>query len=114
MGFPAIERDREGARLDRDDIEARRTAASYPSRERARRRHHDALPEQIVVHLDHYETSTPEGMGALFRQFDPRISARSKQDVASAYQGLATPLASVAKLTAEALLGESGMAAIAP
>jgi hypothetical protein len=67
----------------------------------------DEIPEQVVIHLDHFETDTPEGMGALFRQFDARFSARSKQDVAGAYQGLVPALAEVSRRTAK--LGIDGI-----
>jgi hypothetical protein len=46
------------------------------------------LPDQVSVHLDHYEVDSPEQMGVLFRQFDARWSGRSKADIAGAYQGL--------------------------
>lgn len=57
------------------------------------------LPEEIVVHLDHYEAPDPHGMGSLFRQFDARFSSRSRQDVAGAWQGLARGLDGVPKET---------------
>jgi hypothetical protein len=46
------------------------------------------LPDPTVIHLDHFEANDPDGMALLFRQFDARWSARSKQDEAGAYQGL--------------------------
>jgi hypothetical protein len=67
----------------------------------------DAIPKEVVVHIDHYETTSPEGMGALFRQFDARISARTPQDVAGAYQGLVKALEGVNRKTAK--LGIEGI-----
>jgi hypothetical protein len=52
----------------------------------------DCLPERVSIHLDHYEADAAAGMGILFRQFDARISGRSRSDVAGAYQGLVKAL----------------------
>jgi hypothetical protein len=68
----------------------------------------DSLPETVVIHLDHFKADSPDGMGLLFRQFDARISARSKQDVAGAYQGLVPVLADIPKPKAK--LGIEGVA----
>ncbi len=55
----------------------------------------DSLPARIAIHFDEYEADAPEGMATLFRQFDSRISSRSRQDVAGAYQGLVVDLEKV-------------------
>jgi hypothetical protein len=68
----------------------------------------DTIPEEVVIHIDHYETNSPEGMGALFRQFDARISARTPQDVAGAYQGLVPALEGINRKNAK--LGIEGIA----
>src|SRR6185369_10592762 len=39
------------------------------------------LGDKVVIHLDHYQADNPFGMGLLFRQFDARISSRSKLDI---------------------------------
>lgn len=66
------------------------------------------LPERVSIHLDHFEADDPDSMGSLFRQFDARFSARSKQDVAGAYQGLVAELKGVSKRKAK--LGIEGVA----
>jgi hypothetical protein len=57
----------------------------------------EELPDKVSLHLDHFDAATAEGMGMLFRQFDARISSRSKLDVSGAYQGLIRELASLSK-----------------
>ncbi len=59
------------------------------------------LPPEVVIHLDHYEAPDAESMGVLFRQFDARISSRSKQDVSGAYQGLVDEVASCNRANAK-------------
>lgn len=46
----------------------------------------DALPSDLAIHLDTYSVSDRDAAVLLFRQFDCRKSARSKDDVAGAYQ----------------------------
>lgn len=55
----------------------------------------DSTPVRVVIHFDEFEAGTPEAMAELFRQFDSRISTRSRQDVAGAYQGLVLALEKV-------------------
>ena len=54
------------------------------------------FPEDLYVHLDHFKVETKEDLAELFRQFDSRMSARSPDDVAGAYQGLESDLDGVA------------------
>lgn len=68
----------------------------------------DALPPKIVIHMDHYEASNAADMANLFRQFDSRISSRTKQDVAGAYQGLMPELEGVSRRRGK--LGVEGVA----
>lgn len=68
----------------------------------------DKLPEEVAIHLDHYEADDSQAMAILFRQFDARFSGRSKQDVAGAYQGLIPELQSVPRTKAK--LGMEGVA----
>jgi hypothetical protein len=44
------------------------------------------LPDGLAVHLDTYSVADQDGAVQLFRQFDARKSARSKEDVSGAYQ----------------------------
>jgi hypothetical protein len=67
----------------------------------------DDLPETIAIHLDHYTSENAHGMGLLFRQFDARISGRSKQDVSGAYQGLVREIADIPRKKAK--LGLEGI-----
>jgi uncharacterized protein (DUF2237 family) len=69
--------------------------------------HADHLPGKVAIHLDHFEVEGPVGMGVLFRQFDARFSARSKQDVAGAYHGLVDELKGVSRRKAK--LGIEGV-----
>jgi hypothetical protein len=46
------------------------------------------LPQSLVFHVDRYEADNRDAFANLFRQFDARWSARSKGDVAGAFQGL--------------------------
>jgi hypothetical protein len=46
-----------------------------------------AIPEGLSAHVDHYQVKDMTGLVLLFRQFDPRQSARKPKDVARAYQG---------------------------
>jgi hypothetical protein len=46
----------------------------------------NALPDNLVIHLDTYSVSNQDGAVLLFRQFDARKSARSKEDISGAYQ----------------------------
>jgi hypothetical protein len=50
------------------------------------------LPDEVTIHLDHYIADDEYAMGLLFRQFDARISTRSKLDISGAYQGLVREL----------------------
>src|SRR5262245_49252563 len=54
-----------------------------------------AFPADLVVHIDAYEVDDPEGLALLFRQFDPRTSARKPIDVYMAYQGIVPALRGV-------------------
>jgi hypothetical protein len=60
-----------------------------------------AFPDGLYVHLDHYKVDGPEGLAALFRQFDARKSSRSASDVAGAYQGLVPELQGLNKRLAK-------------
>ena len=66
------------------------------------------MPPDLVVHLDHYEVETRDGLAELFRKFDPRQSSRTVLDVSGAYQGLVEELANtpkrIAKLALEGIL----------
>jgi hypothetical protein len=53
----------------------------------------DALPDDVAIHLDTYAASNGDGAVMLFRQFDARKSARSKEDISGAYQCLHEALA---------------------
>lgn len=44
------------------------------------------LPGGLAIHLDTYSVSDESGAVLLFRQFDARKSARSKEDISGAYQ----------------------------
>ncbi len=44
------------------------------------------LPDNLAIHLDTYSVSDQDGAVLLFRQFDSRKSARTKDDIAGAYQ----------------------------
>jgi hypothetical protein len=46
----------------------------------------DALPDNLAIHMDTYSVSDEAGAVQLFRQFDARKSARSKEDISGAYQ----------------------------
>ncbi len=45
-----------------------------------------ALPDNLAIHLDTYSVANQDGAVQLFRQFDARKSARSKEDISGAYQ----------------------------
>lgn len=45
-----------------------------------------ALPDNLAIHLDTYSVEDEAAAVHLFRQFDSRKSARSKEDIAGAYQ----------------------------
>jgi hypothetical protein len=45
------------------------------------------LPSNLAIHLDTYAADDQAGIVSLFRQFDARKSARSRQDLCGAYQG---------------------------
>lgn len=45
------------------------------------------FPYGLKCHLDHYEVKDEKGMVVLFRQFDARVSNRTRSEVAGAYQG---------------------------
>ena len=47
-----------------------------------------AFPTGLRVHVDHYSAPTMHDAVQLFRQMDSRLSARTIDDVAGAYQGL--------------------------
>jgi hypothetical protein len=51
-----------------------------------------SFPEDLVAHIDEYEVDSAEGLALLFRQFDPRTSARKPIDVYMAYQGIVEEL----------------------
>jgi hypothetical protein len=44
------------------------------------------FPDNLAIHLDTYSVADEDGAVMLFRQFDARKSARSKEDVCGAYQ----------------------------
>jgi hypothetical protein len=44
------------------------------------------LPDNLAIHLDTYSVANESGAVELFRQFDARKSARSKEDISGAYQ----------------------------
>jgi hypothetical protein len=46
----------------------------------------NALPSPLAIHLDTYSVADETGAVLLFRQFDARKSARSKEDISGAYQ----------------------------
>lgn len=46
----------------------------------------EQLPDNLAIHLDTYTVANEDGAVMLFRQFDARKSARSKEDVSGAYQ----------------------------
>lgn len=46
----------------------------------------DQMPDGLAIHLDTYAVADEDGAVQLFRQFDARKSARSKEDVSGAYQ----------------------------
>jgi hypothetical protein len=46
----------------------------------------NALPDDLAIHLDTYSISDRDAAVLLFRQFDARKSARSKEDISGAYQ----------------------------
>jgi hypothetical protein len=52
----------------------------------------NTLPENLAIHLDTYSVPNEDAAIWLFRQFDARRSARSKQDISGAYQCLQTDL----------------------
>ena len=58
------------------------------------------FPEGLKVHVDTYEVADKKALCLLFRQFDSRVSARTVDDIAGAYQGVETALASVPKQAA--------------
>lgn len=47
----------------------------------------DQLPNNIVIRIDTYKVRTEADVVMLFRQFDARESARSREAIAHAYQG---------------------------
>jgi hypothetical protein len=63
------------------------------------------FPKGGKVHLDQFKADTKDDLALLFRQIDPKKSARSSLDVSGAYQGLYDELKGVpreiAKLAAE-------------
>jgi len=56
-----------------------------------------AFPEGLRVHIDHYRAPSMLDAIQLFRQMDSRMSARTVDDVAGAYQGLHEDLRSTPK-----------------
>ena len=46
----------------------------------------DELPDGLAIHLDTYSVADETAAVLLFRQFDARKSARSKEDISGAYQ----------------------------
>jgi hypothetical protein len=46
----------------------------------------NTLPDNLAIHLDTYSVANENGAVWLFRQFDARKSARSKEDISGAYQ----------------------------
>jgi hypothetical protein len=66
-----------------------------------------SFPQNLKVHIDHYEVGNRDDVGMLFRQFDPPKSARSMADVSGAYQGLHEDLHKLPKAVAK--LGIDGV-----
>jgi hypothetical protein len=62
------------------------------------------LPERVGIHLDHYRAEDRESMAMLFRQFDARFSARTKQDISGAYQGLVRELETLSRSKSKAAI----------
>jgi len=59
------------------------------------------LPEDLIVHRDHYQVDDTMGLALLFRQFDDRKSTRSLKDICGAYQGLFEDLRDIPRDTAK-------------
>ncbi len=55
------------------------------------------FPPGLKAHIDTYEVSDIPTLGLLFQQIDSRMSARTVDDIAGAYQGLQPDLANVPK-----------------
>lgn len=53
------------------------------------------MPSGLIAHIDEYEVMTKDGLPILFRQFDPRKSARTPLDIVGAYANVEDKLASV-------------------
>jgi hypothetical protein len=68
----------------------------------------EPFPEHLFAHIDEYVVESPEDMALLFRQFDPRESARSVRDVAHAYQETYPELSDIPHDSAK--LGADGIA----
>jgi hypothetical protein len=66
------------------------------------------FPKGLVAHVDTFECDDISALALLFRQLDPRQSARTADDVSHAYQGLESDLNQVpphvAKLGVEAII----------
>lgn len=58
------------------------------------------FPDGLKAHVDTYAVVDKEALCLLFRQFDSRLSARTVDDVAGAYQGVEADLADVPKAAA--------------
>jgi hypothetical protein len=56
-----------------------------------------SFPQNGVVHLDRYAADDVNGVVMLFRQFDPRQSARQPLDISGAYQNIHPDLTTVPK-----------------
>jgi hypothetical protein len=65
------------------------------------------MPLGLKAHIDHYEVPDMHGAVMLFRQIDPRQSARTTRDVAGVYQGIVHNLEKVDRKTAK--LGIDGI-----
>jgi hypothetical protein len=66
------------------------------------------FPPGLKVCLNEFEVDSPDGLAILFRQLDPRQSARSPADVSGAYQGLHEALRNVPRAFAK--IGVEGVA----
>jgi hypothetical protein len=62
------------------------------------------MPENLKAHVDDYEVPDKASLGFLFRQIDPRASARSISDISAVYQGLQDDLAGVSKKSGRAAI----------
>jgi hypothetical protein len=64
------------------------------------------MPEGLIAHIDNYEVQANMDLAWLFRQFDPRQSARTPGDIAGAYMMSVPELRNVGRLAGQkAILG---------